>query len=157
MSTEDRSLVSRMNQMQSDNEQIAQTIEEVDSTQTSLDFGEEPVIATQSEEPVFVDTEPTQVAGLNPMKILNFLKKDVDPALAKRSEKMKGSDEYVIIPNATEADFDAVMSKRQINLLQLSQEMLNTRMARRRKQKTMVSLMSTLLKMLMELNSLSML
>lgn len=112
MSTEDRSLVSRMNQMQSDNEQIAQTIEEVDSTQTSLDFGEEPVVAIQSEEPVFVDTEPTQVAGLNPMKILNFLKKDVDPALAKRSEKMRGSDEYVIIPNATEADFDAVMSKK---------------------------------------------
>lgn len=111
MSIEDKPLSSRLNQLDSDKQVEQQIISEVDPRQTSLSFDEEPHPVPDMEETTFVDTEPQKVA-VNPLKIIEFFKKPVDPALVKRAENVKGDDEYLIIPNATEADFDAVMSKK---------------------------------------------
>jgi hypothetical protein len=116
MTIQDKSLDTRMNELESNGAELEQVVQETDPLQQTNEVLNEDVpndITVMEKDPVFLETEePVQVAGLVPKFVKKILEKDIDPILKKRMEPVRGDDEYLIIPNATQSEIDDVLSKK---------------------------------------------
>lgn len=116
MAIQDQSIETRMNKMTSNDEKLNEVVQQIDPKESVAEVMTETVSNEEQvldKEPVFVETEePIQVAGLGIGKYIpKILKKDIDPVLKKRMEPTRGTDEYLIIPNATQSEIDEVLTK----------------------------------------------
>ena len=112
MAIQEQNIDTRLNKLETQTEDLDQAVKTINPTQEAEDALQEDTLQTTvsvDKDPVFVETEePIQVAG----KVKGFLDiNKVKGPLKFKAEPPKSNDDYIIIPNATQADFDNVLTK----------------------------------------------
>ena len=122
MSTQEQSINQDIDQMVGIEQDLEEVTKEITPLATAEDVLQEDVSDDIAEEidqdvlvptgqPTFIDEEPTKVAGIIPkvIKKVTTQSEDFADLMAKRSKLPSSSDEYLIIPNATDDEVNAVL------------------------------------------------